>query len=335
MAVFSANDKVRKQLHIPDDISFSILSKLSIKSLKRFGCLSKSWSLLFDDPFFMTLYRNHFLTKEHSYYQDTSVLLHQIFYPWDGDYWDKTFELSSLSGERFKNRVKLDWPSVKFEPAYLIDPRVKTEYDSGFDLLGYGSVHGILCLSCVLKVNIILWNPTIKEFKLIPPRRNSSYVYLKSFGYDCVKDDYKVTCLGKMQCEIYSLRSDSWRILDDINTTNSQFTAITSEQLYMDGLSHWLSRSGTCNETSLISFDWSNEVFITTPIPSDMNDDICNCFWVSTNLVLLNGSIALILIYTKTSTFHISILGELGVKESWTKLCSVGPLLSYRSRKEG
>jgi hypothetical protein len=129
MAVFSANDKVRKQLHIPDDISFSILSKLSIKSLKRFGCLSKSWSLLFDDPFFMTLYRNHFLTKEHSYYQDTSVLLHQIFYPWDGDYWDKTFELSSLSGERFKNRVKLDcyFPFVGF---YLFAYILKVYFSS-------------------------------------------------------------------------------------------------------------------------------------------------------------------------------------------------------------
>jgi molecular chaperone HtpG len=63
-----------------------------------------------------------------------------------------------------------------------------------------------------------------------------------------------------------------------------------------------------------------------TSIPSDMNDDICDSFSVSTDLVLLNGSIALILNYSKTSTFHISILGELSVKESWTKLFIVGPL---------
>jgi molecular chaperone HtpG len=102
----------------------------------------------------------------------------------------------------------------------------------------------------------------------------------------------------------------------------------------MDGLSHWLGRSETCNEASLISFDWSNEVFITTSIPSDMNDDISNSFSVSSHLVLLNGSIALILNYRKIDTFHIfhiSILGELGVKESWTKLFIVGslPCLEY------
>jgi hypothetical protein len=42
--------------------------------------------------------------------------------------------------------------------------------------------------------------------------------------------------------------------------------------------------------------------------------------------VLLNGSIALILTYKDTATLHISILGELGVKESWTKIFIVGPL---------
>jgi molecular chaperone HtpG len=57
-----------------------------------------------------------------------------------------------------------------------------------------------------------------------------------------------------------------------------------------------------------------------------MNDDIFDSFSVLSHLVLLNGSIALILKYRKIDTFHISILGELGVKESWTKLFIVGPL---------
>jgi molecular chaperone HtpG len=33
--------------HIPEDLAFSILSKLPLKSLKRFGCVRKSWTLLF------------------------------------------------------------------------------------------------------------------------------------------------------------------------------------------------------------------------------------------------------------------------------------------------
>jgi molecular chaperone HtpG len=39
---------------------------------------------------------------------------------------------------------------------------------------------------------------------------------------------------------------------------------------------------------------------------------------------VLNGFIALFS-YHKDTTFHISILGEFGMKESWTKLLTVGP----------
>jgi hypothetical protein len=87
-------------------------------------------------------------------------------------------------------------------------------------------------------------------------------------------------------------------------------------------------KSKTHNERYLLSFDWSNEVFITTPIPSDMNDDMNDYRLVWSRLLLLNGSIALILKHKETATFHISILGELGVKESWTKIFIVGPLPS-------
>jgi len=44
------------------------------------------------------------------------------------------------------------------------------------------------------------------------------------------------------------------------------------------------------------------------------------------HLVLLNRSIALVLYYTETTIFHILILGELSVQESWTKTFIVGPI---------
>ena len=75
----------------------------------------------------------------------------------------------------------------------------------------------------------------------------------------------------------------------------------------------------------LISFYLSNEVSFTTPIPPEVDD----CFDVSAkwiNLAVLNGSIALISYHVKTTTFHVSILGQLGFKESWIKLLMVEPL---------
>lgn len=47
---------------------------------------------------------------------------------------------------------------------------------------------------------------------------------------------------------------------------------------------------------------------------------------MSSPLVLLNVSIALVIVYRATTTIHISILGELDVKESWTKIFVVGSL---------
>jgi len=42
--------------------------------------------------------------------------------------------------------------------------------------------------------------------------------------------------------------------------------------------------------------------------------------------VVINGTIALISYHEETTNFHISILGEYGIKELWTKLFIVGPL---------
>jgi len=47
--------------YVSDDITFSILSKLPLKSLKRFECACKSCSLLFDNPYFMTMHHNYLL----------------------------------------------------------------------------------------------------------------------------------------------------------------------------------------------------------------------------------------------------------------------------------
>jgi F-box interacting protein len=93
-----------------------------------------------------------------------------------------------------------------------------------------------------------------------------------------------------------------------------------NKNVYMDGVSHWWDKNE--KHTYLVSFDFCNESFTTTPIPSYIDDD---SFEVNRDLVILNGSIAFILNYKKASTIHISILGELGVKESWTKLFVVGP----------
>ncbi|XP_058767399.1 uncharacterized protein LOC131641094 [Vicia villosa] len=96
-------------------------------------------------------------------------------------------------------------------------------------------------------------------------------------------------------------------------------------RLYTLGMCHWISKGYTNKDDSyLVSFNLNGEIFNTTLIPLFMDAELDHEF--SIHSMMLNGSIATISWYDGTTTFHISILGEFGVKESWVKLFIVGPL---------
>ena len=335
--------KVSKN-YIYDDVVFSILSKLPIKSLKRFQCVRKSWSLLFQDSRFMTMFCNKFLYNSH----DSSLLL-QAYLPYNGDNTYFT-ELYSLFGERYENMTKLDWPNIshdQMEPHYF-NLDTGHQYDpSDFEFFGFTSINGILCLLRFYDfpnvIKVVLWNPATKGFKIIPPSSVELclvqphflwfHFCVHGFGYDHVTDDYKVIRHVKFQpplpphdlqtlWEIYSLKGNSWRTLNfDMPTSYPSYNNV-----YMSGLCHWLHEEQNLSfEVSLVSFQLSNETFLITPIPC-IDDDFGSLFPSRSHLAVLNGSITLMSYRYQTTTFHISILGELGVKESWTKLFVVGPL---------
>jgi molecular chaperone HtpG len=343
-SVVGTNEKVSNYIY--DDIVFSVLSKLPFKSLKRFECTCKSWSLLFENYIFMNMFRNNFLSMMHrcSYHDQASLLLleyHQNC-------------LYSLSRESFENIIKLDFSN----------PFEQEEGEDG-TLCIFDSINGTLCLYQQTSCKLALWNQATNEYKHIPPSPVESYIpdaakhfcvlssHPHGFGYDRRTCDYKVirhvyfhtfhyedyedyeyvpsedvfgdACLDPLW-EIYSLKSNSWKKLD-VDMPHRSLTIIMGTQVYMDGVSHWLSGElllgrGSSFEPKcicVVSFDLSTEVFFTTPIPSDI-DDMFDVEVRWKNLFVSNGSITLISYHENTSTFHISILGELGIKESWTRL---------------
>jgi len=345
-AAAATHKKVSTHLHIHDDIAFSILSKLPIKSLKRFACANKSWSRLFRNPIFMNMFcTKYFISKHDEGDDNTRLLLRQRTNPIGIEYHDT---LCMLSGERYGNKVRLDWP-----PPFQ-------ENDSFISIVGSASVNGILCLSqeCFRdKATIVLWNPATTEIKVVP-HSHLPYESIEfnasplGFGYDHITDDYKVIrfaeypiyfegnwislpkwkkdmfdcgifskghvlSMDKPFWEIYSLKSNSWRKLDCIDVPAPWYS---HHALYLNELCHWLG-----SNQIMASFNFSNEIFITTPLPS--LDSKCSK-WGKINLVLLNGSVAFIC--SLVDYFHIWILGEVGVKESWFKLFVVGPVPCFR-----
>ncbi|XP_050907563.1 F-box protein CPR1 [Lathyrus oleraceus] len=332
--------------YINDDVALSILSKLSFKSLKRFGCVRKSWFLLSDNPNFMSMYRHNFFSK-YSYDDDTSLVLHIHGHK----------KLYSFSGEDFENMVELDWPNQ-------IDHLI---------FLGFGCLNGILCFLDPIWNKIVLWNPTTNELKVIRPSPFESFSApgalnfdatvsfstipnLHGFGYDCVGDDYKFIRNTPIKpkfhtfspsyrdlklardkslkpfWEIYSLKNNSWKKLEiNMPTCSKHNSGFGTFRVYLRGVCHWLNLDGENNYigASLISFDLSNEMYISTPVPSFAGE---HC----TGLSVLNDSIALFTYHEnmrtfEISTFEISLLGEIGVKESWYKLFTIGPLPWFKS----
>jgi molecular chaperone HtpG len=343
VSVALTNEKVCN--YLPHDLVLFILSKLPLKSLKRFHCVCKSWSLLFENPHFINMYIDNVTGNNHSYYDDTFLILHKLL-PKTHRYRTHC-EFYWLSGEKFENRVKLDWP-----PPFQND-------DTNIYIVGSISINGILCLKQGFKCTrqLVLWNPTTRESKVIPPSplenvppdRNAWFV-LHGFSYDHVSDDYKVIQMTDF-CpdysddegedlkwenrsydplwEIYSLKSNSWKKLKFDMRNCYYYSELRGIGLYVDGFFHWVAKSESkYDEECLLSFDFSNEVVLTTPMPSSTDDSIGRFAvrFLVRHLVLLNGSIALISTYSKTNNFRISILGKLGVRESWINLFNVTPL---------
>ena len=317
----SLNEKVSN--NVPEDLALNILAKLPVKSLKRFRCVRKSCADLLEDPHFKSMYYENLISKN----DDSCLLLQQQMSS------TRQENLFLLSGERYENKVKLDWP-----PPFQ-------ENNAGISV--YGScINGTICIHQGANINmkVVFWNPTTEEFKVIPsglvnvPGLDFS-ITIHGFGYDHVTDDYKM--IQVVHCfkdayepmekypnipepfwQIYSLKSNCWRKLD-LEMTCMVLQPVGSAT-YLNGVCHWLcieDKNQEMEEELLVSFDMSNEMFLTTSI------DQHNCYeFVDRYLAVFNGSVATITKVEKNNCFDISILGEVGVKESWVKLFTIGPL---------
>jgi F-box interacting protein len=288
----------------------------------------------------MNMLRNNLLLNDDSDYDATFLVLYilprtHMYSEYCQFYW--------LSDEGFENSVNLDWP-----------PQFQ-ENETCIFIVGSVSINGILCLKhgFTRTRQVVLWNPTTSETKVIPPspienRRpdRDSWNFIHGFGYDHVTNDYKVIQMVDYfpadlengiwvedrsydpLWEIYSLKSNSWKKLD-VDMRNCYYhSPLRGIGLYTDGMFHWWAKSMSKNiEDCLLTFDFSKEVTFTTMAPLNMDGDFeVGC--VERHLVSLNGSIALISTYKKEATFRISVLGKLGVRESWINLFTVGPLPS-------
>jgi F-box interacting protein len=245
--------------------------------------------------------------------------------------------LYSLSGKRFDNIVQIYGPNtINFG---IDDDDDHDDDDNGFKFVYPVSRNGTLDLKhddFYGKKKLVVWRPAadLLKYKIPSPENNPFWKFWAhhfQVGYDHVKDDYKMIRCTHYSCgmisghfwEMYSQSKNSWKKID-VDMPHSRWSR---ETVYMDGVFHWWDKNET--HPYLVSFDFCKESFITTPIPLDDSIPVDHSFdsmFVRRHLTVINGFIATMLNDKNTSTLHVSILCELGVKESWTKLFIVGLL---------
>ncbi|XP_059285777.1 F-box protein CPR1-like [Lycium ferocissimum] len=210
-------------MHLQEEITMDILSRLPVQSLLRFKCVSKFWMTLISEPYFMMKHLHHAKNNQNS--QKILVL--------NGKF---SLYCSSLSSVQLAEDVhKLDWPSS--------GKPWRCKIYGCYDGLAFIGFHN--CPDTDLIV-LLLWNPSTRESIALPPPEFPPEDFCTwGLGYDSTSDDYKILKIDlKAHSEILALKSGSWRKIDKHPTGIYPVSLANMDTLaFVHGAFHWLGLS--------------------------------------------------------------------------------------------
>ncbi|XP_075637740.1 F-box/kelch-repeat protein At3g23880-like [Castanea sativa] len=305
---------------LPDDLVYDILTRLPVKSLIRFRCVSRSWYCTITDSDFITkhLDRANLLSKSNN---NNGCLLCNPYRNGQYSSCDYLCTFVCNTDRTLTEISRFEFPS----------------YDEC--LVGFSN--GIICLANYADESshiLYLWNPSIRKFKrllatpLIGPFDNAAF----GFGCHSQNNDYKILrfvffrtyCGVKFppaEAEIYTLSTDSWkRVVISVESfcgtgPNESVDFIESSLcLFFNGALHSIAYSQ--NHNFILSFDVNDERFRKILLPPNYLNGVS----VYTQyLAVFKGSLALIVfgegVAENSNICHIWVMKEYGVVESWTK----------------
>ncbi|OVA03346.1 F-box domain [Macleaya cordata] len=311
----------------PEEIMVDILSRLPVKSIKRFRCVCKPWCDLFSSPNFVKMHLNH-----HSIEKDNLTLLVN-----DGCHLYTVDYDSSLSTLCDIEAVKIDYPLIFPEDRYgEVD---ETSYplissDNGVEILG--SCNGILCFTTHDNDVIFLWNPSTKEHKKLQGAGYSEYFRCSirvpyGFGYGCKIDDYKLVSIFYnfrfgSEVEVYTLGSNSWKKLKNIPYIVS--SDLNRPGVLVNECLHWIAspnnglkkNRGSKDSKVIVSFDINDEIFLEVSHPEQLDDKFGKHLGVLGGCLCLVSSLAM---DDNVESVDVWVMKEYGVRESWTKMFTI------------
>ncbi|KAF3646912.1 putative early light-induced protein, chloroplastic-like [Capsicum annuum] len=131
---------------LPTELVTEILARLTVKSLLKFKCVSKSWRALISSPEFV---KTHLIVCAHQRVVLTEVRDLYSFH--DVQYILKDYSLNTLRNDPVTEALDLYYP--------MYNPQQK--------VCVVGSINGLICLAIKDK-DFVLWNPSMRLFRHLP-----------------------------------------------------------------------------------------------------------------------------------------------------------------------
>ncbi|KAI3969021.1 hypothetical protein MKW92_040487 [Papaver armeniacum] len=285
------------------DVEFSILceilSRLPVKSLMRFKCVSKTWlSLIEEDPYFIDLHCKRSRTRP--------ALLYVI--PLKSKDWDNPFRVGD---EFFLTAELLVRPSANAE----IQSIRKTNSFSFNDIVG--PVNGLICFVDRQRNDVRIHNISTREvtprIKLTCLREEleknstgcSSYGITYKIGFHPATKEHKLLCICSVHLrdtddhyelyEVLTVGDNRWRRIDAVPPCSLDFIY---NSVYANGSIYFCSSSFKDGDPKfLVVFDVGSEKFRMIPIPIFILDHqpLYPYYWLHRPYLLaVDGNVAIL-----------------------------------------
>ncbi|KAG7624687.1 F-box associated interaction domain [Arabidopsis thaliana x Arabidopsis arenosa] len=239
---------------IPLDLVSEILLRLPEKSVARFRCVSKPWSSITTEPYFINLLTTRsprllLCFKANEKFFVSSIPQHRQTF----ETWNKSHSYSQL----------IDRYHMEFSEEMNYFPPSE-------------SVNGLICFQ--ESARLIVWNPSTRQLLILPKPNGNSNDLTIFLGYDPVEGKHKVMCMEFSAtydtCRVLTLGSAQklWRTVKTHNKHRSDYydsgrciNGVVYHIAYVKDMCVWV----------LMSFDVRSEIFDMIELPSsDVHKDV-------------------------------------------------------------
>ncbi|XP_062006622.1 F-box/kelch-repeat protein At3g17530-like [Rosa rugosa] len=309
---------MREFCKLPEEMAMQILSRLPPQSLMRFKGVHKCWYTMINSPKFKAKHLSNSMHNHSSICVLFKLSVLKNNNTRDNNEKETVFSLLTFcNDDDDQNEHIIHYVGDDITKNHFVGLKAK-DLESVWII---GHCDGIICLAD--SSNVILWNPALREFKLLnlEPYPDDQVMTSFGFGYDPKSKAYKVVNIGKPgeeeygdghllnnppTVQVYTLGTDSWREIKT-GSLETETTNMWPEEfdMYFKGFCYWRGREqikefdNFCDRNEeeyvrqlIISFDTVDEVFHHILFPDSLYESFA-CWYFNMNVIVWNESVAL------------------------------------------